>query len=134
MWKKLWKALVDERVKNFIWRLSKDILPTKYNLRKKGIRSDVSCPFCQLYPKSSLNLFRECDFSKRVFFSLPLGVHFSDGIWVFDWIFDFLERRDSYLGQLVCTRMWKIWQARNIMVFKKECPDLKQLPRRYETL
>ncbi|KAI5437568.1 hypothetical protein KIW84_023617 [Lathyrus oleraceus] len=48
VWKSFWKTLINERVKNFIWRLSKVILPTKYNLSKKGIRNKVvfkkECP------------------------------------------------------------------------------------------
>lgn len=41
VWKNFWKALINERVKNFIWRLSKFILPTKYNLTRK--RYQVRC-------------------------------------------------------------------------------------------
>lgn len=35
VWKNLWKVSVNERIKNFTWRLVKEILPTKANLSNK---------------------------------------------------------------------------------------------------
>lgn len=59
VWKNLWKALINERVKNFTWRLSKVILPTKYNLSKK--RYQVRCFFpllSTLSKKLSSSIFK----------------------------------------------------------------------------
>ncbi|CAJ2652968.1 unnamed protein product [Trifolium pratense] len=36
VWKEIWKAPVPNKVKNFMWRLTKNILPTRANLHKKG--------------------------------------------------------------------------------------------------
>lgn len=35
LWKYIWKAPVHPRVKNFLWRMAKNILHTKHNLMKK---------------------------------------------------------------------------------------------------
>lgn len=86
LWKNLWKVPVNAHIKNFNWRLAKDILPTMVNLRKKGISLDVSCPFCHLYPENSLHIFMQCDFSKRVLFSSPLGVRIPSGFDILDWL------------------------------------------------
>jgi len=46
MWKEIWHITLPNCIKNFIWRLAKGILPTRENLVKKGIDTDVSCPLC----------------------------------------------------------------------------------------
>ena len=43
---RLWKALIPNKIKNFMWRLAKNILPTRHNLQRKGIVLDTSCPLC----------------------------------------------------------------------------------------
>lgn len=72
-WRKLWKAHIHEKTKNFMWRLLKNILPTKYNLRNKGINADISCPFCHAFTETSTHLFVECELSKRFFFFSSFG-------------------------------------------------------------
>ncbi|KAK7273868.1 hypothetical protein RIF29_14932 [Crotalaria pallida] len=39
-WKTLWKMNIPAKIKNFLWRLMMDVLPTRYNLAKRG----VVCP------------------------------------------------------------------------------------------
>jgi hypothetical protein len=46
MWKEIWRTPLPNCIKNFLWRLTKSILPTRGNLLKKGLNIDVSCPLC----------------------------------------------------------------------------------------
>ncbi|GAU33864.1 hypothetical protein TSUD_66510 [Trifolium subterraneum] len=66
VWKEIWKAPVPKKIKNFMWRLTKNILPTRANLHKKGISLDLQCPLCHHEEFSEANPPRQC----RV--SLPL--------------------------------------------------------------
>lgn len=43
-WSVIWKTPIPNKVRNFLWRLANNILPTKCNLRKKGISHDITCP------------------------------------------------------------------------------------------
>ncbi|KAM1509792.1 hypothetical protein ACFX10_018906 [Malus domestica] len=47
LWKHLWKANIPPKVKNFTWRVCHNILPTKVNLTKKGVRVESECGICQ---------------------------------------------------------------------------------------
>lgn len=114
---------VTEHVKNFTWRLAKDILPTRANLRKKGTPLDDSSPFCHMYPETSLHPFLHCDFSKRVFFSSPSGVRIHIDGDMLDWISDALVNKDIIVGQMIFTGLWKNLQARNNLVFNSVSPD-----------
>lgn len=49
LWKAIWKAPVPNNIRNFLWRIVKNILPVRVNLRKKGINLDLKCPICHLH-------------------------------------------------------------------------------------
>lgn len=88
----------------FPWRLGKDILPTKVKLQGKGIRIDTTCSFCGEYPESAKHLFVQCKYSRLAYFSPPPDV-------------------DSVKTQLMCTLLWKLWNARNLWHFHQKFKD-----------
>jgi hypothetical protein len=57
VWKEIWRAPVPNKIKNFMWRLAKNILPTRANLYKKGISLDLQCPLCHQEVESTNHLF-----------------------------------------------------------------------------
>lgn len=60
LWKAIWKAPVSNSVKNFIWRLARNILPTRHNLGKKGMKLDMSCPIYQEKEETQDHIFLHC--------------------------------------------------------------------------
>ena len=59
--KELWKLKVPSKVVVFAWRLLKDRLPTRDNLRRKQIElQDYLCPFCRIMEESASHLFFHC--------------------------------------------------------------------------
>ena len=59
--KELWKLKVPPKVAMFVWRLIKDRLPTRDNLKKKRVElQDYLCPFCRLEDESASHLFFHC--------------------------------------------------------------------------
>jgi hypothetical protein len=65
-WKHLWKLRIPGVVKNFIWRASHNLLPTKVNLHKKKIVPDSHCPLCGIHPESTEHILWECDSSTAI--------------------------------------------------------------------
>jgi hypothetical protein len=57
LWKRIWKLSVPKSVQIFLWRLAKNILPTRSNLEKKGIILDTFCPFCESAVENVDHLF-----------------------------------------------------------------------------
>lgn len=70
-WKAIWKIKAPNSVRNFIWRLARDILPTRSRLERKGIILDTQCPLCCKNSETSSHLFMHCDMAKLVWFSSP---------------------------------------------------------------
>ena len=60
-WKKLWKFQVLNKVRHFVWRAVKDILPTKTNLVQRHVIVDDLCEEGGgLYSESLFHLSMEC--------------------------------------------------------------------------
>ncbi|KAL0011121.1 hypothetical protein SO802_006229 [Lithocarpus litseifolius] len=60
IWKGVWRLQVPNRVKTVLWRASLDSLPSKANLRKRKIASDVLCPGCKLTCETTLHALWSC--------------------------------------------------------------------------
>ena len=58
VFEELWKLKVPSKVATFAWRLLKDRLPTKVNLRRRKLElDDFLCPFCRSREESAVHLF-----------------------------------------------------------------------------
>ena len=122
LWKEIWRVNLPNRVKNFIWRLSKNILPIRANLCKKGIKIEPLCPMCNSATETVQHLFMECNFSKLNWFSSSLGIHVPSNCDLNNWLLGWLEKEDMLGSQLFCTTMWKMWSYRNQVVFNQISP------------
>ena len=58
--KKLWKFQVPNKVRHFVWKAAKDILPTKTNSIQQHVIVDDLCEECGLYAESLFHLSMEC--------------------------------------------------------------------------
>ena len=54
----LWKVKVPSKVSFFVWRLIKDRLPTRVNLRRRNVEiNDPTCPFCTNQEEDATHVF-----------------------------------------------------------------------------
>lgn len=86
LWKRIWTALVHSKIKNFIWRVAKNYIPVKANLFKKGIKDSHEFPLCHNCVETSEHMFFECNISKLVCFSSPLGLCIPPNTEVLGWL------------------------------------------------
>ena len=56
LWRGLWKMQTSNAIKNFMWRVCKNILPTKDNLMKQRVIEDSLCPICSLEAETSYQI------------------------------------------------------------------------------
>lgn len=121
-WKGIWSINLPNRVNNFLWRTAKNILPTRGNLCKKGIKIDPVCPLCNLEPETSEHLFMRCNFAQVVWFSSSLGVHVPLDSTLNQWLHKWLMGKDTLGAQIFCSIMWKLLYARNQIIFNQANP------------
>jgi hypothetical protein len=60
IWKRIWGMKVHNSLKNFLWRACHDILPTRDNLKRRGINLDLSCIFCNCEQETVLHILWSC--------------------------------------------------------------------------
>jgi hypothetical protein len=59
-WKDLWALPVPNSEKNFLWRATHEILPTRENLARRKIIDDDSYPLCGLEQESAFHILWQC--------------------------------------------------------------------------
>ena len=57
----LWKLKIPSKASHFAWRLIRDKMPTKVQLRRRNVEMiDVCCPFCRSCNEDVPHLFFTC--------------------------------------------------------------------------
>lgn len=62
-WNKIWSLLIPHKVKIFIWRFCRNLVPVRSRLSSKGIRLPITCPMCNADVEHLLHLFFDCHFA-----------------------------------------------------------------------
>lgn len=127
LWKSIWNAKVMLKIKNFIWRLVSDALPTKANLAKRGLGESSCCPICYCERETAEHIFLGCSWVKPVWFgsTLQWSIGSTDNVdikwWVSEKIELILKVRDSeseHFLALFFNLLWGIWLGKNKYVFE----------------
>ena len=63
LWKEIWNAPVQQKIKLFIWKACKNILPTKLNLFQKKACNSMSYDLCDDETKSVMHVLVGCKFA-----------------------------------------------------------------------
>ena len=66
MWNRLWNLKVPGQVKNLMWRVIKDVLPTKVCLNAKSVAVDTKCSVSNLGLEITLHCFWDCSYARLV--------------------------------------------------------------------
>jgi hypothetical protein len=88
IWKAVWKIKAPQNVKNFLWRLARDILPTRGRLKRKRLSLDTICPLCFEAEENRDHLFMRCRLVQQTWFSSSLGLHVPFQLSLNDWMAD----------------------------------------------
>lgn len=99
VWKSIWRVRVPPKVRAFIWRLLKGIVPTRMALaKKKVLLPNYDCVFCKAHPESDVHVFLQCDALLEFWLELSIDVtpYKHHILSIFDWISDALVSPNSY--------------------------------------
>jgi hypothetical protein len=132
MWKNVWNTDGLPKINMLCWTLSHNKILTGGNLQKRGFKGLYKCVLCRQAEETSVHLFQDCPFSKKVWtlvfqnlFSHIRGPNAPNKI--------FSKCKSSYRGSLDHKQAfkvvflalhkfttWKIWLARNHVLFSEE--------------
>ncbi|KAK1295763.1 hypothetical protein QJS10_CPB15g01860 [Acorus calamus] len=66
-WRHLWRLPVLPKLKNFMWKVLWERLPTRVYLDSIGMHMDNRCPMCEAVPETVFHLFAECKYAAEVY-------------------------------------------------------------------
>lgn len=129
VWKFLWGLEVPGKVKHFLWRALKNILPTADNLLSKRVDVSPICPICSAVNESVFHCLVDCVLAKSCWLLSSFGLGgscFSFVEWM-EQIFTKYRKEDCKLVVMVCWRLWlnrndKVWNGHYL--FSKCCWSL----------
>ena len=123
IWAYIWKALVPQCVRFFLWLAGHDRIMSNSNMFSRGLTTDPSCRNCLGVEKTSLHILWDCPLARviwegtipghlhNMFFLLPLrpwlGYNLKPSC-------DILENWPTSFAIAV----WKLWKLRNKRVFE----------------
>ena len=72
-WSIIWKLTLPEKIKIFIWKATKNLLPTVENLCKHGIVQEARCKRCGNKVENILHVLVACKAAKKVLQLSPMA-------------------------------------------------------------
>ena len=122
---KLWRIRIPARFAVFAWRLLRDRLPTKQNLRRRQVQiTDILCPFCTSQQEDASHLFLHCTNIQPIWWDTMTWLHIK-GAFPLSPKQHFLQHLGVQLAGVRMNRWqywwlaltWSIWKLRNNIVF-----------------
>lgn len=119
-WKNLWALEIPAVLKNFMWKVSLNILPTKENLHRKHAAQDPLCPICYQESESEGHIIWSCQSSQAVWQVCSrkiqkLSILENDGMLLLQKLQQQLKESDFIFAMMVARF---IWMRRNSFVFE----------------
>ncbi|KAH9799959.1 reverse transcriptase domain-containing protein [Citrus sinensis] len=125
IWKAIWTCLLPEKIKIFMWRAVRNLLPSAENLWSKKVISDPTCQLCKKTMESISHALVDCKMARKVWKIVSCA----------DKVYTFAEQSMSYVLQgmtemlnrtdfeLLVACFWSIWHARNLFLFEGKKVD-----------
>lgn len=66
VWDNLWKLKVPTKVKHLHWGALNDMIPSKFNLQKRGVDTIIDCPICFSHIESTDHSLFGCKRAKEI--------------------------------------------------------------------
>jgi hypothetical protein len=102
-WNIIWQAKIPPKVKNLLWRIGRNVLPTRARLNSRGVDSLHELFLC---PRSI-----DCWQKAGLWNHISAGLNISSNIT--DNLFSILQSFDKEQQELFNVMVWRIWKRRN---------------------
>ena len=123
----IWSLPVPSKVRNLVWRATKNSLPTKTNLVKRKIITNSTCKSCQQANEDVCHALFHCSKLSDLWNKVPLWNH--DSLRQATTFIDltgcvFAENKDPTLFSMM---IWALWNRRNNLRLGKTVISLDQV-------
>ena len=129
LWSSVWSAQVPPKVRLFIWKACKGILPTRARLFARKIVSSIVCPWCLEEAETSDHVLWGCEFVQKVWMAAPFSglARFSERVTFLDLVCGVVDDFPSPALEVFFTTAWAIWNARNATLWENKIPVFDEI-------
>lgn len=120
-WIDLWHLAVPPKVKNFLWRACRGVIPTRDNLRARGVE-ELEFAWCENAAESICHVLVTCPKSESTWRSLKLWngivhqIQVADTFcYVFFHVLSSLQTEDRRTWAMT---LWSLWRSRNQKIWE----------------
>lgn len=128
-WNDVWSIKVPPKIKNFVWRVCRNILPTKTKLFDRKITSSYSCTWCLNEPETVDHVLWHCEFAQKVWNACPIAFPSLDveGLSLMDFLATCLRELSSPEVEIVFATAWVLWSAHNEVVWDRKVVNVDDI-------
>ncbi|KAJ9556757.1 hypothetical protein OSB04_011371 [Centaurea solstitialis] len=116
-WKLNWKSNIPNKVKYFVWRALREILPTRSALQTRGIQVSPLCPLCNRNIENVWHALVDCPSIRPIWQEAGvLDTLDQKALYVTSFqelTFGYLKENPGELGEKFLMTLWSIWHRRN---------------------
>jgi hypothetical protein len=120
-WQQIWRAKIPPSVKNLLWRIGRNVLPTRVRLNSRGIQCSENCAICNDGVEDSIHVLFLCPHNMACWQQEGLWNHINAGLNISNNIVDILLSILHNLNQEqqanFSVLLWSIWKRRNNKVW-----------------
>ncbi|GKV29753.1 hypothetical protein SLEP1_g38652 [Rubroshorea leprosula] len=126
--KRVWNPIIPSKISAFNWQLLQDRIPTKSNLQRRGITTELEdgiCALCEEEAEDSNHLFLRCKVAKWLWKACGkwwgISVNLENDCWKSFELFGVWAKETRVKEGWDCiwnVVVWTIWLARNQKIFR----------------
>ncbi|CAI0472743.1 unnamed protein product [Linum tenue] len=119
IWKYLWSMKIPPKIKHFMWRFMRGILPAGDKISTKSTKWSDKCPFCDSR-ETQVHFFGDCGWTSRIRTTEDC----------YRWTVEAMAGRDKEDVEAWCIVLWFLWRERNAQLFNgKKMTEQEIIPR-----
>lgn len=126
-WRRMWNLKVPLRVRHFIWRAVRNILPIKDQLLTKRVLVIEFCPVCNESKDTVYHLLVSCPFAGLCWRELNIQVHNNNHNCFSTWISAASQQYNTHQYQEIIMTCWMIRKNRNEIVWNQKGSEFSEV-------
>ncbi|CAN1800986.1 Putative ribonuclease H protein At1g65750 [Linum perenne] len=124
-WSRLWRLSLPPKLKHFLWKLTRRVLPTRTALKyRRRMAVPANCGLCDRFEEEEEHLFVTCDVAMDCWRSAELGEEIRQ-LWEEEgslerWVWRVLNTWEDGKISKWAAVLWALWRERNQRVWNSE--------------
>lgn len=107
-WKRIWHLKIPQKIKVFIWKFCRNVVPVRRRLGSRGIRIPITCPMCLVDLEHMAHLFIDCVFAQGCWDHVSVSYDWSVVEYAHDWLLDKINYAPMEELIKICVVLWGV--------------------------